>query len=117
MKAIELTLPEFAFLDGNCHTGDTLDGRDVIIHTRSASVFEIFESKNVLLKENIVSKNFEYKNIYDVIEHYTIALHYSTITDTYIINDIVKSTIEWYKNYMRWEDEGINRNFINEFTK
>ena len=36
-KFIELTLPEWAFLDARSHLGDELKGRTVILHVRSAT--------------------------------------------------------------------------------
>lgn len=37
-RVINLTLPEFAFIESSGHDGDTLAGRNVILHTRTASV-------------------------------------------------------------------------------
>ena len=109
MKFIELNLPEFAFLDGNCHDGNTLHGRNVILHVRSASVFEIIESDNVHLKSDVQHQYFEYTNIYGVKEHFIAALHYSTtVDDLEVLQDIFSRLIDWFKKNMRWEDENIN---------
>ncbi|MCD8176727.1 MAG: hypothetical protein LUE98_04605 [Tannerellaceae bacterium] len=50
MKMIDLTLPEWLFLDGNTHEGRTLGNRTVILHVRSATVIEIFDRENEVFK-------------------------------------------------------------------
>ena len=55
MKGIELTLPEFAFVESSGHDGDKLQGRNVILHSRSASVMEVFETDKVYLHKDVIS--------------------------------------------------------------
>lgn len=43
-KTVELTLPAILFLDGQCHLGDTIKGRTLLLHVRTASIVEIFEA-------------------------------------------------------------------------
>lgn len=111
MEAINLSLPEFAFLDGNFPNGNTLENRTVILHVRSATVLEFFHDV-VLLKENIINKEFEYKNMHNIIETITCAVHFSPLVDDkeIITNDIINPAIKWYKEYLTWEDKGINQN-------
>ena len=121
MKAIELTLPEFAFLDGNCHLGDTLQGRDVIFHIRSGSVVEIFPHENVLLKDNVLRFYFEYNNMkFNVKEKFTCALHYclqSQLSTNQIIENVLIPAVEFYKKYLAWEDDNIiNDEIIKRIT-
>lgn len=114
MKAIKLTLPAFAFLDGNSPKGDTLEGRMVILHVRSASVLEFFHDE-VLLKNTVISKQFSYINRYGVEELITCAVHYSPLLEEkeLILSEIVEPAIEWYKQYLDWEDKNIVRDITN----
>lgn len=108
MKAIKLTLPEFAFLDGNSHNGNTLENRTVVLHIRSATVLEFFHDE-VLLKRDVIRKQFDYVNRYGVVEKITCAVHYSPlIEDRKVIRDrLLVPAIQWYKDYLQWEDENI----------
>lgn len=114
MKAIKLTLPSFAFLDGSSPKGDTLESRTVILHVRSASVLEFFHDE-VLLKDNVISKQFIYINRYGIEELITCAVHYFTLVEEkeLIISEIVEPAIEWYKQYLDWEDNNIVRDITN----
>ena len=114
MKAIKLTLPAFAFLDGNSPKGDTLEERTVILHVRSASVLEFFHDE-VLLKEGVISKQFSYINRYGIEELITCAVHYSPLVEEkeLILSEIVEPAIEWYKQYLDWEDNNIARDITN----
>lgn len=106
MKEIDLTLPEWAFLDAHSHEGDILHGRTVILHVRSASVVEILE--NPKLGSKVLAYNFtNYTN-----ERLTAALHYSATlnvnTDVeYIRENILIPCSKWYIKYCKWEDQGI----------
>jgi hypothetical protein len=112
MRNISLTLPEFAFVEGSGHEkgGDPLYGRNVILHTRSASVMEVFLKEEVVLNEDVISFNFSNTNKFGVKERMTIALHYSATLDKIadrdmIIEDVLKPAAIWYCGYCDWEDE------------
>jgi len=121
MKIEKLTLPAFAFLDAQCHEGNLLEGRDVVIHVRSASVLEFFDQENAIFEDNTIFVEFDYKNRYNIIEHKTCALHYCAsvmncienhVEIENIINLIIMPAITWYKAYMDWEDENIIQGII-----
>jgi len=114
MKAINLTLPAFAFLDGNGPQGDTLENRIVLLHVRTASVLEFFHDE-VLLKDNVISKQFIYINRYGIEELIICAVHYSPLLEEkeLILSEIVEPAIEWYKQYLDWEDNNIVRDITN----
>lgn len=112
MRNISLTLPEFAFVEGSGHEkgGDPLYGRNVILHTSSASVMEVFLKEDVVLTEDVISFNFSNTNKFGVKERMTIALHYSATLDKIadrdmIIEDVLKLAAIWYCGYCDWEDE------------
>lgn len=117
MKAIELTLPSFAFLDGNCPQGDTLENRIVLLHVRTASVLEFFHDE-VLLKDNVINTQFSYINRYGIEELITCAVHYSPLVEEaeLVLSEIVEPAIEWYKQYLDWEDINIVRDITNKST-
>ena len=106
MKLMIFNLPDFAFLDGNCHDGDTLKDRDVVLHIRSASVVEFFEDGKINLNDNVIHTDFDYKNIFGITEKKVCALHYSqTLSEPFDIKEhILKPAIEWFKKYSDWED-------------
>lgn len=114
MRAIELTLPSFAFLDGNSPKGDTLENRMVILHVRTASVLEFFHDV-VLLKDNVISKRFSYIDRYGVEELITCAVHYSPLVEEVelVLSEIVEPAIVWYKQYLDWEDINIVKDTTN----
>lgn len=116
MEIIDLTLPEFAFLDTESNPDDDiLRGRDVILHIRSASVCEVFnrDEDDFILKDDAITFKFKYKyNDIDgreIVERYIIALHYSTTLDdkTDIINRILRPAAQWFCRYITAEDEGM----------
>ena len=110
----EYTLPEWAFLDGAGPDGDTLEGRDVLIHVRSGSIIEIFadaSGKMNFYNETLTLK-FEAENALGLTEHYTAALHYCTTLDEVkdrgmIIEKVMKPAAAWYGRYIKWEDVNI----------
>lgn len=113
MKGIELTLPEFAFVESSGHDGDKLANRDVILHIRSASVMEVLETDKVYLQENVISFDFHNTNKFGVKERLTIALHYCATLDAdkdakLIEQEILIPAAKWYCEYCDWEDKNIN---------
>lgn len=115
MEIIDLTLPEFAFLDTDSNPDDEcLKGRDVILHIRSSSVCEVFnrDEDDFILKDDAITLKFKYKYEFDgieIVEHYIIALHYSTTLDDKIdiINRILRPAAKWYCRYLKAEDKGL----------
>lgn len=110
----ELTLPEFAFVEGSWHEkdGDPLQGRIVILHVRSATVIEIFDREDVVLNDNVLTFKFAYTNSHGIKEHMVAALHYCATLDVkadsaFIKEEIMKSAAQWYCDYCGWEDKNI----------
>lgn len=110
-KLVELNLPEFAFVEGSMHENpDILKGRDVILHVRSASIVEILERDNVILKDGVVKHNFVNTNKYGIREKLVAVLHFSATFDDKddygeIIEKVLKPAAKWYCDYADWEDE------------
>ena len=105
-----LTLPEWAWLDGGDHEkgGDPLEGRNVVLHVRSASVIEFLEPGNFVPARNVQSYAFTYKNIYGCTERHIAVLHYCAVaSDKKLIGDILVAASEWYCQYLTWEDGNI----------
>ena len=81
-RIIELSLPEFAFLEGSGHEHpNVLTMRNVIYHVRTASVLEVLEWKMSAIKPDKVQQRFTYRNRYGVDEKMIIVLHYSATLD------------------------------------
>ena len=103
-----LTLPEWVFLDGNSHLGDTLENRVLLQHLGSCTILEFF----VLLENTdnedstVKTKEFIYTNILGVDELHLVAVHFSLIDDD-VLDEIVDKGIEFYKLYMDWDDKSI----------
>ncbi len=113
-KKIILTLPEFAFVEGSEHEDNVLEGRNVILHIRSASVVEVLERDKCFLNDGVVKKNFTYTNRYGVEEKMVVVLHYCAMldmrTDVEVIKEeILKPAAKWYCDWADWEDENIER--------
>ena len=109
-RIVELTLPEFAFLEGSGHVRpDILRGRNVIYHTRTASVVEVLEWKMSAIKPEKMQQRFVYRNRYGLEEQMIIVLHYSATLDEVedreeIFERVIKPAIKWYCDYCDWED-------------
>jgi hypothetical protein len=107
MEKIEFTLPEFVFLDGNSHKGDTLKDRMVIQHIRSYTIIEVV-SLDEMKKIHLDCRTFpfEYKNKFGVVEKHLFALHF-TMDNEDNLPEIFERCREWYCNYLTWEDTNI----------
>lgn len=113
-KMIDLTLPAFAFVEGSSHEkNNELDGRNVILHIRSASVIEILDRDSLIgVKEGVLTYKFCYTNFVGVKEEMIALLHYCTTLDMIanaelIKNEIMKPAAKWYCEYCKWEDNNI----------
>jgi hypothetical protein len=110
-KLIDYTLPEFVFLDGNSPEGDTLEERTVVLHVRTASVFEVIHIDNVVvskMKFDVKQWDIQYINpLISYIEDIKILLHY-TFAENDQLEEIILKLKEWYFNYLKWEDNNIN---------
>ena len=71
-RIVELTLPEFAFVEGSGHVRpNVLFGRNVILHTRTASVVEVLEWKMSAIKPEKMQQRFVYRNRYGLEPRWT----------------------------------------------
>ncbi len=115
-KLVNLTLPEFAFIDGSEHEpNNILDGRTVILHIRSHSVIEILDQEDVFFTEGTLTYNFIYTNIAGLKESMVAALHYSATLNKDADQEMIKKEIlepaaKWYCDYAIWEDKNILEN-------
>ena len=98
-----LSLPPFAFLEGSGHEpgGNPIYGRSVILHTRTASVLEVFERGDVVLNQDVLYFNFANKGVTGIKEPMVIALHYSAALDAcndreILIEKVLKPAAKWY---------------------
>jgi hypothetical protein len=113
-KRVEYNLPEWAFLDAQCHEGDPLNDRDVIMHIRSASVIEIIcmDLTAFTPREGALVYKFKYVSKLGVPEHYLAVLHYCKTLDEKADREMIKEAIlkpcaKWYCDYLLWEDDNL----------
>lgn len=112
MRMIELKLPDFAFLDAHVSDKDELEGRNVILHVRSASVIEIFNQDDVIFSDGVITCRFFYINRLGIKEWYVAALHFCATLDKVadrkmIKEEILKPAATWYCDYLTWEDKNM----------
>lgn len=110
MNAYELTLPEFAFVEGSDHEGDNniLKGRTVIQHIRSYTVLELFDKNDaVAINRDAKKFEFEYINLYGIAEQLILAVHF-TFAEDFQLPEIFEKAASWYMEYSRWEDRNID---------
>lgn len=108
MELINYTLPEWVFLDANCHTGNALEYRTVIQHVRSYTIIEIIDMDNV--KESNfnapITHDMTYINDLGIAEHHKLVPHFTLSDETQLL-EILKQAAQWYYDYLTWEDENI----------
>ena len=107
-KEFDLSLPEWVFLDGNSHLGNTLEGRDILQHIPSLTILELFllDEDTFVLNPPVKTKEFLYTNVFGTIEKHMIALHFS-LADDFEINTIMDKAIGFYTEFMDWEDKSL----------
>lgn len=99
MNPYELNLQEFMFLHESEHEFEVPRNRTLILHSRTASVLEIFDTDNdeFALNPNLNTIEFKYKN-----ENLLIVPHYTFAED---VNTVMDKAIKWYCDYCQWEDK------------
>lgn len=108
----DLSLPAFAFIEDAKEHG-VLEGRNVILHVRSASVIEMLTKDTLIaLNDNVLTYYFDFINAWGCIEHYVAVLHYSTTLDIaadagIITEQVLKPAADWFTSYLEWEDSNI----------
>ena len=112
MEVRDLILPEFAFVEG-WGDHDILNGRNVVLHTPTASVIEMLHEENALaLRAEVPTHKFDYVNAYGIVEHYIAILHYSAkfyedLDGELIRQKVLTPAASWFCEYMEWEDKNI----------
>lgn len=108
MKKIDLTLPEWAFLDAKNHTGDALEGRDVLLHVRTHTILEFFSVDDNMPRftESVKRMQFVYTNQYGLEENYIVAVHYS-LTEFTDLDDVITKAIAYFKKWIDYMDKSI----------
>lgn len=107
-KELDLSLPEWVFLDGNSHFGNLLEGRDILQHIPSYTILELFmlEEGTIVLNPPVKIKEFNHLNVFGDNEKHLIALHFSLADDSEI-DMIMDKAIEYYRAFMDWEDQSL----------
>ena len=110
MKKQDFTLPEWAFLDAKNHTGNALEGRDVLLHVRTHTIMEFFAVDDNMPRfaEGVKRMQFVYTNQYGLEENYIVAVHYS-FAEFEELDQIFEKGIDFFCNWMDWMDKGIEQ--------
>lgn len=111
MKQRQLTLPEWAFLEGSSHLGNTLEGRDILQHMRSYTIIEAIslDVVEIELKPEVKTRKFTYKNRYGIVENHLFAVHFS-LAEFGELDEILDKAVQFYCKYLDWEDRNIVSN-------
>ena len=103
MERINLTLPDFVFFDGNTPQGNTLEGREVVFHVRSATVIEMFDDGTVKVDEDTCFFRYNYTNLLGMVEPKIAVVHYCATLDLkdgdsfdHFKKEVIKPAILWY---------------------
>lgn len=107
-RIMNLTLPEWAFLNANTHKGNDLSGRDVLLHVRSNTMLGFFnnDETDIHMEPSVKSREFTYATKYGVKERYTVVVHYS-LAEFAPLDDIIDKAISFYKEWILWMDISI----------
>jgi len=107
MEHINFTLPEFCFLDGISHLGDTLKNRTVIQHVRSYTIVDVIAADEMMVIDLQCQKHeFTYTNFKGIKEKHILALHFTLAEDDQL-DEIFEKIASWYCDYLNWEDKNI----------
>lgn len=103
-----LTLPEWAFLEATSHLGNTLEGRDILLHIRTHTMLEVFATDELELHINpeVRTRKFTYKNSFGVVENYCFVIHYS-VAEFANLDEVLDKAVKFYCDYLAWEDKNI----------
>lgn len=109
MQLTNFTLPEWVFLDDNCHTGNELENRTVIQHVRSNTVIEIVAMDELIGFDfgTTQTKDMTYINEFGVAEHHKLLVHFSLLDESFMIQEVLINAANWYYDYLTWEDNNI----------
>jgi hypothetical protein len=105
----DITLPEWVFLDGNSHLGDTLNERTLLQHIQSYTILEFFvldDENPVVTNSEQKSKEFDFTNIFGEYEKHQLIVHFSLAGEIELAW-IINRSIEFYKHFMDWEDTSL----------
>lgn len=107
-RELNLTLPEWVFLDGNSHLGNTLENRDILQHIQSFTILELYALNDDTIRLNpaVKTREFIYTNISGEDERHMIAVHFSRAPD-FELDEILDEAIEFYENFLDWEDTSL----------
>lgn len=109
-KKVDLTLPEWVFLDGSSPFGNTLGLRTIILHVRSMTIIEIFDRDFDGISLNPDVLTYKFKNVHPTHEERLIAaVHHSCMLDVNTDRELIKRNVlipgaKWYCAYCDWED-------------
>lgn len=113
-ELIELTLPEWGFIS-DAGTPDPWEGRDVLLHVRSMTVFEFFKEDDVVLKAEVKKCKFWHNNLVTgKREEWICAVHIVTVLkddDSRMLGIIMQKAVKFFDRYLT----NLERETIDEY--
>lgn len=105
---LNITLPEWVFLDGTSHLGDTLDDRVILQHIQSYTILEMLlvTGDEFSINPDLKTKEFNYTNILGKDERHLLVVHFSLASEVEL-NWIMDRAIEFLKLFMDWDDASL----------
>lgn len=115
-----LELPEWSFLGPVDGDGDSerLVSRDVMIHTRTATVMEFFEADKFAPAPRVRCEYFTHHNTLGIDERHVCVLHYSATLEYHgdDVLTVMQAAIEEYCEWMDYEDKRAERDANSMFN-
>lgn len=113
-ELIELTLPEWGFIS-DAGTPDPWEGRDVLLHVRSMTVFEFVKEADAVFNPGVTKCKFWHKNIVTgKREDWVCAVHIVTVLkddDSGMLDIIMQKAVKFFDRYLT----NLERETIDEY--
>lgn len=104
-KTIKSALPEWTFLAGNFHEGDSLAGRTILLHFPSFTILEVMPANNS--GENILSSPTFQFHITDAFGDSKTLQFYIHCTLSHDLDQVLQDSAIWYSNYLKREERNV----------
>lgn len=116
-ELIDLTLPEWGFLS-DAAIPDPWEGRDVLLHVRSMTVFEFFKEDDVVLKAEVQKCKFWHNNLVtSKREEWVCAVHIATMLkddDSGMLDIIMLRAVKFFDRWLTETERETLKDYDNE---
>jgi hypothetical protein len=116
-ELIELTLPEWGFIS-DAGTPDPWEGRDVLLHVRSMTVFEFVKEADTVFNPGVTKCKFWHNNIVTgEREEWVCAVHIVTVLkddDSGMLDDIMRRAVKFFDRWLTDTERETLNDYDNE---